>query len=187
MTKKNKGGRPRAFKTDKELKEKIDGYFDSITLDQPRVMKKIIGFEDEEKQIPIYEEVPVLDNRGNQVIETIWYEHPTIGGLCAYLDIVRNTLWEYEQMDEYKDTVKKAKNRIERYLENELYRTQGHTGLIFNLKNNFKWVDKHEVDQSVNAKVEAEVKQSINLSKLSVEELKQLETIIDKTSDEETD
>lgn len=189
MTVKNKGGRPRAFKTDEELQEKINDYFDSITLDQPKMGKKFIGYgtDQEGNKIEKYEEVPIIDNRGRPVMETIWYEHPTVGGLCEHLDITRQTLWEYEQNSQYTDTIKMAKGRIERYLENELYREKGHVGLIFNLKNNFKWVDKHEVDQSINAKVDANVKTDIDLGKLSVEELKQLETIIDKTSEQETD
>lgn len=187
MSKKNKVGRPKKFKTVKSLENKINDYFDSITIDVPLTTKKAIGYKDKDKKIPMFEEIPILNNKGEQVIETKYFEHPSVGGMCKYLNIVRNTLLDYEKDAKFSDTVKMAKNRIEEYLENELYREKGHAGLIFNLKNNFGWVDKQEVDQNINANVDANVKKDVDLSKLTVEELKQLETIIDKTSNKETD
>lgn len=67
----------------------------------------------------------------------------TITGLCIALDVCRDTLCEYAKKEEFSDTIKKAKLRVENYLEKHLI-TDGGTGIIFNLKNNFGWKDKQE-------------------------------------------
>lgn len=68
----------------------------------------------------------------------------TITGLCIALDICRDTLCEYAKKEEFSDTIKKAKLRVENYLEKHLITDNGTTGIIFNLKNNFGWRDKQE-------------------------------------------
>lgn len=68
----------------------------------------------------------------------------TITGLCIALDICRDTLSEYMKNDEFSDTIKKAKLKVENYLEKHLITDNSTTGIIFNLKNNFGWKDKQE-------------------------------------------
>ena len=68
----------------------------------------------------------------------------TITGLCLSLDICRDTLCEYAKKEEFSDTIKKAKLKVENYLEKHLITDSSTTGIIFNLKNNFGWKDKQE-------------------------------------------
>ena len=68
----------------------------------------------------------------------------TITGLCLALDICRDTLLEYMKKEDFSDTIKKAKLRVENYLEKHLITDSASTGIIFNLKNNFGWSDKQE-------------------------------------------
>lgn len=68
---------------------------------------------------------------------------PTVSGLAYHLDIDRRTITNYENIDEFFPTIKRAKTRIEAFLEERLYQGQC-TGVIFNLKNNYKWQDKFE-------------------------------------------
>ena len=68
----------------------------------------------------------------------------TITGLCIALDICRDTLSEYVKKEEFSDTIKKAKLKVENYLEKRLINDSSTTGIIFNLKNNFGWKDKQE-------------------------------------------
>lgn len=78
----------------------------------------------------------------------------TITGLCLYLDTTRETLREYELREDFVDTIKKAKNKIENYVEEHSMTGElNPTVCIFNLKNNFGWKDKTEVDSNVNANV----------------------------------
>lgn len=67
----------------------------------------------------------------------------TVTGLCIALDITRETLSQYEKTEVFSDTIKKAKQKVENYLEVFLYGSNV-TGVIFNLKNNFGWKDKSE-------------------------------------------
>ena len=46
--------------------------------------------------------------------------------------------------EEFSDTIKKAKLKVENYLEKHLITDSSTTGIIFNLKNNFGWKDKQE-------------------------------------------
>ena len=79
---------------------------------------------------------------------------PTVCGLADYLGIHRKTLLEYEEKEEFSDTIKRAKNKIELYLEENLYGNNV-AGLIFNLKNNFGWKDKQEIEShNVNENVD---------------------------------
>lgn len=68
----------------------------------------------------------------------------TITGLALALDTTRETLMDYEEKEEYSDTVKKAKLKIENGYEIDL-KKHGRTGTIFALKN-FNWRDKTEQD-----------------------------------------
>lgn len=71
-------------------------------------------------------------------------ERLTITGLALALDTSRETLMDYEGRDEFSDTIKKAKNRIQESYEVSL-RKRGNAGDIFALKN-FGWKDKQETD-----------------------------------------
>ena len=90
----------------------------------------------------------------------------TITGLCLALDICRDTLSEYSKNKEFSDTIKKAKLKVENYLEKHLITDSSTTGIIFNLKNNFGWTDKQQLEHSGNINNPFEG--------LSTEELRQL-------------
>jgi hypothetical protein len=72
---------------------------------------------------------------------------PTIEGLALALDMDRATLLRYSEKDEFCNTIKRAKQVVASTLEQRLYGNTV-TGIIFNLKNNFGWKDKQEVEQS---------------------------------------
>jgi len=77
------------------------------------------------------------------------YEKPyTITGLALALDTNRETLLDYEEKDEYSDTIKRAKMKCHNYAEEYLYNGKNVTGAIFNLKNNYGWKDKTEQELS---------------------------------------
>lgn len=103
-------GRPRAFKSVEEVKEKINAYFNYC----------------EEKEKPY-----------------------TMSGLAYYLGISRQTLVNYSNQDQFFDTIKKARDRVQMQLEeNALSNKANPTFTIFNLKNNFDWKDKIEHSSS---------------------------------------
>lgn len=78
----------------------------------------------------------------------------TVTGLAMALDIDRRTLLNYSEKDEFFPTIKKAKLRVENYLEKRLIKDSSTTGIIFNLKNNYDWKDKQEIEHSGKLKLE---------------------------------
>jgi hypothetical protein len=87
---------------------------------------------------------------------------PTMSGLALSLDVDRRTVVNYSHNAEYFPTIRKAKAKIEAFIETRLYGNNV-TGCIFNLKNNFDWKDKQEIetkdttnevsDEDLNAKI----------------------------------
>lgn len=66
----------------------------------------------------------------------------TMSGLAYYLDLDRKSLLNYSKNEKFFPTIKKAKQKVEMMLEEQLYRLGNNSGVIFNLKNNFGWIDK---------------------------------------------
>lgn len=125
-----KVGRPLKFQSVDELQTKIDAYFESC-------FDNVVISIDKETGLPI---------RERRQIKPF-----TITGLAYYLDTNRQTLLNYEKDNQYFDTLSRAKTKIEAYNEEQLYTPKISNGVAFNLKNNFDWVDKHEVDQTIHA------------------------------------
>lgn len=68
----------------------------------------------------------------------------TMSGLAFYLDMDRKSLLNYSKDEKFFPTIKKARQKVEMMLEEQLYRLGNNSGIIFNLKNNFGWIDKAE-------------------------------------------
>ncbi len=89
---------------------------------------------------------------------------PTMAGLALSLDVDRRTIVNYSNNEDYFPTIRKARAKIESFIETRLYGNNV-TGCIFNLKNNFDWKDKQEIetkdtteeisDEDLNAKIVA--------------------------------
>lgn len=113
------GWRPLKFQSVKELQDKIDSYYQSCyEISEEWVKKKIKPF--------------------------------TITWLAVYLDTNRQTLINYEdRSDEFFDAIKRRKSIVEEDIETWLLMNKyNSTWAIFNLKNNFDWKDKTEVDNT---------------------------------------
>lgn len=123
MSEINKGGRPFKFTDPDKLDEQIEDFF---------------KWCNENKKIP------------------------TVTGLAVHLDTDRLTLLHYENcLDDPSydkldydvkvrliNSIKRAKQRVESEYEQALFNKNSAVGAIFTLKNNYKWVDKQEVEQT---------------------------------------
>lgn len=127
-----------------KLKQKIDEYFGDC---DPHLVKSKVWVSGVKSGEGYWKE-----------IEMITEQKPyTISGLARSLEVVRNTLLNYEDPehwpadmdDEIKQellrTIKNAKSRCEEYAETQLFVGKQATGPIFNLKNNYGWKDQSEV------------------------------------------
>lgn len=68
----------------------------------------------------------------------------TLSGLAVFLDIDRQTLYNYAERDEYFDIIKKARDRVESIYEERAIYENNPTGVIFALKN-MGWKDRTDV------------------------------------------
>ncbi len=153
---KNKGGRPLKFKNVKDLQSKIDAYFAEC---DPHIIS--VDFL-EYPEIEIEEDLEAqphggalkrrkkIDYEGEPTVKTkkiLSSQTPyTITGLALALDTTRETLLDYEARDRFSDTIKRAKLKIQNYNEIQLYGNNV-AGVIFNLKNNYDWKDRTQVEE----------------------------------------
>jgi len=114
------------FRTAEDLQAAIDSYFhwcDSQTA-----------------QIP---------NKDGELITVPNPKPYTVSGLAVYLGTSRRVLLNYEKMEqkpEYVHAIKTAKQKIESFVEESLWKPKIAPGVIFNLKNNFGWKDQQSVE-----------------------------------------
>ena len=123
----NPVGRPLTFKTPEELEAKIEEYF---------------AYCDNRIQ-------QVYSAKADGVIEVINPAPYTMSGLALRLGLDRRSLLNYAETDEFFPTLKAARERVQEDVETRLMEKQA-TGAIFNLKNNFGWVDETKTDQTHN-------------------------------------
>ena len=69
----------------------------------------------------------------------------TVTGLALSLGMTREQLLQYQERPEFQDAIKRAKQKVAAFAEEQLYRKSGQVaGIIFSLKNNFGWKDSFE-------------------------------------------
>ena len=119
--------RPAIYNTIEELELSIDDYFNIFTLEE-----NIIYLQDKQWNMT-------------------WWDFkrvPSVTWLALHLGFKsRQSLIDYDWRAEYSDTIKKAKLFVENFNEERLLQWKGYwPWIMFNLKNNFDWKDKSEVD-----------------------------------------
>lgn len=101
---------------------------------------------------PLYDSVEELDKLIQKYFDDcIKDKRPyTMSGLAYALGMDRTSLIRYGKDERFYNSIKRAKEFVEQSLEERLISTSGATvGIIFNLKNNYDWKDKQEVDANV--------------------------------------
>ena len=82
----------------------------------------------------------------------------TFTGLAYSIGLSRQGLLNYSDKEEFFDTIKKARDYVEMTLEERLIGTSGiATGIIFNLKNNYDWKDKQDINADVNTEIKVTI------------------------------
>lgn len=123
-------GQPAKYKSQEELQQAIDSYFEFLQGEFTMVNK--------------------TDEEGEPYQEKQWIRYPeqsTITGLALHLGFEsRQSIYDYEKKGEYSYTIKKARLQVEYEYEKALM-GKSYAGAIFALKN-FGWADKQEVDHT---------------------------------------
>lgn len=135
--------------TDKTLNTAVNKYFKSISREVPLTEKKDSGEKDEMGHV-IWEDVPVLNQLGKQIVQTEYVIPPTVGGLCQFLGIHRSTWADYcdhEKYPEFSDTTTRAQGCMRTWNEEQLLTRPGKEikGIIFNLENNYGYAEKQNM------------------------------------------
>lgn len=129
------GARPK-YETVEQMQGAIDAYFDSC---KGEVLRDADG-------------KPMFNKFGQPII---YGEKPlTMSGLALALGFKsRQTLLNYKAKAEFMDTVTRAKQRVEEYVEGRLFDKDGSAGAKFSLENNFGWASKQETKVEAEARV----------------------------------
>lgn len=139
-----KVGRPPKYKSKEEIEEKIEAYFKEC---EGEVLRDAAGN-------------PFVDKRGQPIM--INAKPPTVTGLALALGFAtRLSLINYQDKDEFVNTITRAKTRIEAYAEERLFDKDGANGAKFSLANNFEgWREKQQIDANMNSDVTINVELS---------------------------
>ena len=147
----------------------------TFAIGNPGTSKKWEKPEDLQKAIDEYFEIcnnrtkQVYDKPSQSVIDVAMPIPYTIEGLCDVLECSRDTLLNYEKKEgyeEYFDTIKKAKLKVQRNkLERGLEGSSNPALTIFDLKNNHGYKDKVETETTtVNYNAEVSKEEAKNIS-----------------------
>lgn len=125
-------GRPPKYKKAPEMQKVIDRYFEDC------------------------KGVKAVDEDGKYIVTKYGYVYevepkpPTVTGLALALGFnSRLALLNYQDKEEFVNTVTRAKARIEEYAETRLFDKDGANGAKFSLANNFKaWRERSEVEST---------------------------------------
>lgn len=130
-------GRPPMYKTKEEIQEKIDAYFLSC--------KGNLLFDSDGN--------PMIDKYGNAIV--VGAKPLTITGLALALGFNgRQSLLNYQDKEEFMDTIMRAKAQVEQYAEERLFDKDGANGAKFSLANNFEgWKEKQQIEADVKSAV----------------------------------
>ncbi len=153
---KHAGGRPPKYSTTEELDKKIRSYFRYC--DPHIVVEKVIIYpqkEDENgEKYTDYDAKPRIIRRKVMSVQQPYL----IMDMCVHLGITRDTLLEYQKLEKFSDTIKKAKAKCEAYAERNLFIGKNVAGSIFTLTNNYGWKNKTEQENSGESKVVIETR-----------------------------
>lgn len=94
-----------------------------------------------------------LEKKIDEYFENTPLELYTISGICLWLQIHKDTFYEYAKRDGYKEIIDMARLKIEYSYELDL-RTKGRAADIFAMKN-FGWKDKQETDMNISTDEES--------------------------------
>lgn len=143
-------GRYRKYKSDKALREMVEMYFASIS--RERIVTELYntGKKDAWGHWK-YELRPVTSDAGVYMRERVYDIPPTVGGLCAFLNISRDTWNRYcdrERYPQFAETTEWAREQLLAWREQQLLVRGGKhiRGLLFDLQANYGLSEKKTIE-----------------------------------------
>ncbi len=126
------------YKTVAAFERAVDKYFSSISR-RVSVTEPVATGRYDKYGHEIYNEEPVMSDKGDILTRLEYYQAPTVTSLCLALGICLTTFENYAKREGYREVVLRARAMIRAYLENEIImRKKGSVkGLEFSLEQNF--------------------------------------------------
>ena len=140
-------GRPKKY-TKSTLDAAVRRYFASISRYVPATERVATGQLDRYGHA-VYEDRPITNSLGEEVQILEYIVPPTVGGLCAYLGIHRDTWHDYcdgKKHPEFSDTAAYAGGCIRAWLEQQLLTRKDVKGIIFDLQNNHGLSERKQLE-----------------------------------------
>lgn len=146
-------GRPKKYGK-KAFAAAVEDYFRRIRVTKSLLQARDVWQRDEQGRM-----VPVLDEYGHQLKELAEVKNdagtvvlveeyvvpPSITALCLFLGISAETWSRYAKTEGYRETVTRARGRVEAYLQERVLEKNASMGARFSLEHNFGWKHKSEI------------------------------------------
>lgn len=173
MAQKKRPGAPRKYKTARALETAVGRYWASISYQKPVIISTPTGEVDEHGNVKHVTKMLTEDEDGRLRVDGLgkpktmveYIEEPSVAGLCLYLGIVKDTWAEYAKSEDLGPVCARFKLRVENYLLSKLDGNKVKTvqGIIFNLKNNYGYQEKCEVENKGDMAVKIELEGDISV------------------------
>lgn len=134
-------GRYKKYRSDKALREAVEGYFAGISRTVNAMEERNTGEKDNWGHF-VKEWEPVRNDKGEVIRAREFVIPPTVGGLCACLEISRETWAKYCDKSlnpQFAETTEWAREQMLSWREKELILRPGKDvkGLLFDLQVNY--------------------------------------------------
>lgn len=137
----------------KQFDTGIKQYFKSISRMIPATEQYDTG-RINSKGMPVMARREIKNEDGSPFLITEWIDKPSILKLCLFLGISKSTFNAYAKDIKYSFSATRARDTIEAYLSDQLENLKNPSGVIFNLKYNFKWSEKIEIAANIGSEIE---------------------------------
>lgn len=143
-------GRYKEYRSEAALWKAVKSYFDSITRNEPVLEPRDTGVFDKYGH-KIYEMVPALNGKKEEVIHTVYLLPPSVGDLCEHLKISCSTWHRYCQKPEFEEVTEWATDRFKNWRFGELVTRPDKMigGIKYDLELNYKMAPKKAVEVTV--------------------------------------
>ena len=145
--------RYKTYKTARALWKAVEDYFATISREET-VMEPWDTGEKDRYGHKIYEDVPALNGKGEEIKRTVYLVAPTVGGLTTHIGVSNSTWFRYcseELHPEFAEVTEWATDRLKNWRFEELMvRPDKMTkGIMHDLAVNFQATAKQSVDITI--------------------------------------
>lgn len=143
-------GRYKEYESEAALFRGVKSYFDSITRREKVLEPRDTGELDKYGH-KIYEMVPAMNGKNEEVFHTVYLLPPSVGDLCEHLKISSSTWHRYCQDPEFEEVAEWATDRFKNWRMSELVTRPDKLigGIKYDLELNYKTAPRKAVEVTI--------------------------------------